>query len=146
MSMKISTRGRYALRLLLDLMLQDKDSYVSLKEISSRQDISVKYLEQITSLLTKAGLLISTRGPTGGYKLAKSPDNIRVYDVMVATEGPLHSVACLGESENPCPRKDSCTALGVWEGLDKVVYDYLTSITLSDALTLEDKEAVNFSI
>ena len=65
MSMKISTRGRYALRLLLDLMLQDKDSYVSLKEISSRQDISVKYLEQITSLLTKAGLLISTRGPTG---------------------------------------------------------------------------------
>ena len=66
--------------------------------------------------------------------------------MLWSLQRPLHSVACLGETENPCPRKDSCTTLGVWEGLDKVVYDYLTSITLSDALTLENKEAVNFSI
>lgn len=144
--MKISTRGRYALRLLIDLMLQDEEKYISLKEISTRQDISIKYLEQITSLLTKAGLLMSTRGPTGGYKIAKNPDQISVYDVMVATEGPLHSVACLSDPNNPCPRKDTCTSLGVWEGLDKVVFDYLSSITLSDALRFEDKEAVNFSI
>lgn len=144
--MKISTRGRYALRLLIDLMLQDKDKYISLKDISTRQDISIKYLEQITSLLTKSGLLISTRGPTGGYKIAKNPEQISLYDVMVATEGPLHSVACLGEAENPCPRKDSCTTIGVWEGLDKVVFDYLSSISLSDALVIENKEAVNFSI
>lgn len=144
--MKISTRGRYALRLLIDLMLQDKDKYISLKDISTRQDISIKYLEQITSLLTKSGLLISTRGPTGGYKIAKNPEQITVYDVMVATEGSLHSVACLGEVENPCPRKDRCTTLGVWEGLDKVVYDYLSGITLVDAIQLEEESPINYSI
>lgn len=146
--MKISTRGRYALRLLIDIALQNRDQYITLKDISERQNISIKYLEQISSLLTKAGLLLSVRGPSGGYMLSRSPENITVYEILCATEGPLSSVSCLGTEENPCPRKQFCPTLGIWLGLDKVMYDYLSSISLADAVQKENsnKEVLNFSI
>lgn len=146
--MKISTRGRYALRLCIDIALQNRDQYTTLKEISERQSISIKYLEQITSLLSKAGLVISSRGPSGGYMLSKNPENITVYEILCATEGPLSSVSCLGPDKNPCPRKHICTTLDIWQGLDKVMCDYLSSISLADAVQKENnnKSVLNFSI
>lgn len=146
--MKISTRGRYALRLLIDIALQNRDQYITLKDISERQGISIKYLEQISSLLTKAGLLLSVRGPSGGYMLSRSPESITIYEILSAAEGPISSVSCLGTDENICPRRHICPTLSIWQGLDKVMYDYLQSISLADAVQKEngDNSILNFSI
>ena len=128
--MKISTRGRYALRFMIDLAQHDNGEYIALKDISKRQDISVKYLEQITSLLSKFGILVSVRGPQGGYKLAKSPAEYKIGDILRITEGNLAPVACLESDVNTCEKKDVCKTLFLWEGLSKVVNEYLDSITL----------------
>ena len=130
--MKISTRGRYALRFMIDLAQHNNGDYIALKDVSKRQEISIKYLEQITSLLSKFGLLLSVRGPQGGYKLARKPSEYTVGQVLRITEGNLAPVTCLETPENICPRKDSCRTLFLWEGLAKVVNEYFDGITLED--------------
>ena len=132
--MKISTRGRYALRMMLDLAENQGDGYVSLKDIAARQDISKKYLEQIIPVLNRAGLLQTTRGVQGGYRLTRRPEEYTVLDILSATETGLAAVACLEQDANPCARCCDCLTLPVWQGLDKVVKDYLGGITLQDVL------------
>ncbi len=132
--MKISTKGRYALRMLLDLSLHQEDGYISLKEVAERQQISKKYLEQIVPMLNKGGILRTNRGNKGGYMLAKPANVLTVGDVLRATEGSLAPVACLEYEENDCPRAAECATLYVWEGLYKAVHEYLDSITLQDIL------------
>lgn len=130
----ISTRGRYALRMMLDLAENQGDGYVSLKDIAARQNISKKYLEQIIPVLNRAGLLQTTRGVQGGYRLTRRPEEYTVLDILSATETGLAAVACLEQDANPCARCCDCLTLPVWQGLDKVVKDYLGGITLQDVL------------
>ncbi|MEZ3496083.1 MAG: Rrf2 family transcriptional regulator [Lachnospiraceae bacterium] len=133
--MRVSTRGRYALRMMLDLAMHENGEYIALKDISARQGVSVKYLEQIVSVLSKADMLKSVRGPQGGYKLAKSPDSYTVGDILRVTEGSLAPVACLDAPQNGCPRAAACTTLGFWQELyDAVcgVVDYTTLADLAD--------------
>lgn len=130
--MRISTRGRYALRMMLDLALHNSGEYIALKDISARQEVSVKYLEQIVSVLSKAGMLKSVRGPQGGYKLTKSPENYTVGDILRVTEGSLAPVACLDSPQNDCPRAESCAALGFWQELYDAVCGVVDKTTLAD--------------
>jgi Rrf2 family protein len=132
--MKISTKGRYALRMLYDLALHQEDGYVSLKDIAERQNISKKYLEQIVPLLNKTGLLRTNRGNKGGYMLAGRPGEISVGDVLRATEGSIAPVSCLEFEPNECPRANECSTLFVWEGLYKVMTEYLDSVSLQDII------------
>lgn len=132
--MKISTKGRYSLRLMLDLAKHYEDGPLSLKDISERQNISKKYLEQIVPLLTKSGLLTANRGHMGGYRLAKSPSEITVAEVVECTEGSLQPVSCMAGELNECPQQLECLTLPVWQGLHSVVSEYLQSITLQDIL------------
>ena len=130
--MKISTRGRYALDFMIDLAQHNSGDYIALKDVSARQQISVKYLEQITSLLSKFGLLLSVRGPQGGYKLAKAAEQYTIGEILRITEGDMAPVACLSGTDNACDKKLSCPTLKLWTGLDKVVNEYLDSVTLQD--------------
>ncbi|MCX4357500.1 MAG: Rrf2 family transcriptional regulator [Oscillospiraceae bacterium] len=130
--MKISTKGRYAMRMLIDLAQHRADGYIALKDIAVRQNISKKYLEQIVPLLNKAELLRTNRGYQGGYSLAKPPERYTVGEILRVTEGSLAPVACLQYEENDCPRKADCATLQIWEGLYKTVTDYLDGITLAD--------------
>lgn len=132
--MKISTKGRYSLRLMLDLAQHYEDGPLSLKDISERQNISKKYLEQIVPPLTKAGLLISNRGHMGGYRLAKSPSEITVASVVECTEGSLQPVSCMSDTTNECPQQLECLTLPVWQGLYQVMSEYLQDISLQDIL------------
>lgn len=141
--MKISTKGRYALRMMLDLGQHDTGEYISLKDISNRQGITVKYLEQIVTSLTKAGFLRSQRGNNGGYRLAKSPREYRVGDILRVMEGSLAPIACLDDPDNVCPRACECEVLPFWKGLDKVINDYVDSYTLADLLDQADDLAGN---
>lgn len=130
--MKISTKGRYALRVLAYLAMQEDRGFVSLKEISEAEGISKKYLEQIMPLLNKSGILRTNRGNRGGYQLGISPEECTVGDVLRATEGSLAPVSCLEQPVNFCPRAEKCRTLFVWEGLNKVISEYLDSMTLQD--------------
>ncbi|EWM54677.1 RrF2 family transcriptional regulator [Ruminococcus flavefaciens] len=132
--MKISTKGRYALRMLYDLAIHHEEGYVSLKDIAERQNISKKYLEQIVPLLNKTGLLRTNRGNKGGYMLAGRADEVTVGDVLRATEGSLAPVTCLEFEPNECPRMKDCSTLFVWEGLFRTMTDYLDSISLQDII------------
>ena len=132
--MKISTKGRYALRMMIDLASRDDENFVALKDIAKRQDISKKYLEQIIPLLNKTDFLLTNRGYQGGYKLARKPKDYTVGEILRVTEGSLSPVACLEIKPNTCERKDFCLTLPVWEGLEKVIGDYLDNITLQDII------------
>ena len=133
--MRISTKGRYALRVMIDLAQQPDDGYISLKGIAERQEISAKYLETIVAVLNKAGLLVSYRGKEGGYKLAKNPEEYTVNEILQLTEGSLAPVACLeGKSENVCERAYGCITLPMWKKLDDIINEYLDKITLNDLL------------
>ncbi len=132
--MKISTKGRYALRVLVDLAENAGEKFVSLKDIAERQGISKKYLEQIIPPLNSAGFLITGRGFQGGYKLSKSPSEYTVGDILRVTEGRLSPVACLDNDVNYCDRSGNCETLFVWQGLMDVIEEYLDSITLSDII------------
>ena len=132
--MKISTKGRYALRMMLDLAMHSADGFVALKDIAERQDISKKYLEQIVPLLNKADLLRTNLGYQGGYALAKSPDKYTVGEILRVTEGNLCPVSCLQYPVNECPRASECMTLPVWEGLYKAINNYLDSVTLQDII------------
>ncbi len=132
--MKISTKGRYMLRMMLDLALHKNDGYIALKDIAERQSISKKYLEQIVPLLNKSGLLKTNRGYQGGYMLAKEANEYTVGEILRIAEGNLAPVACLEFEVNDCPRADQCMTLGLWKGLYKVVNEYLDGITLQDII------------
>ena len=132
--MKISTKGRYALRFMIDLAKNGKDRYISLKDVSIRQDVSLKYLEQIASALGKAGLIQSVRGSQGGYRLARAPHDYTIGDILRPIEGDFACVACLESSPNTCGRYETCPTVHFWEGLNKVITDYLDGTTLGDLL------------
>ncbi len=132
--MKISTKGRYALRMLVDLAEHQSGGYTALKDIASRQGISKKYLEQIVPMLNKSGILFTNRGALGGYKLAKAPDQYTVGDILRITEGSLAPVSCLEDGADPCERSDACATYALWQGLDRVISEYLDSVTLQDLL------------
>lgn len=132
--MKISTKGRYALRMMVDLAMHQGDGCVALKDVAVRQGISKKYLEQIVPLLNKAELLKTNRGYQGGYSLSKPPERYTVGEILRVTEGSLSPVSCLQYGENTCPRKGECITLPVWEGLYKAITDYLDGITLRDII------------
>ena len=134
--MKISTKGRYALRLMLDLALQPQGEYISLKDISVRQDISGKYMEQIISQLSKAGYVRSARGANGGYMLSYPAKDYTVGMILRMVEGSLSPVACLDAAVNPCSRAEHCVTLEVWEQLKKAVDDVVDHISLHDALPI----------
>lgn len=131
--MKISTKGRYALRVMIDLALNDNGNYITLKDIAKRQDITNKYLEQIVALLNKAGFLETARGNNGGYKLARKPEEYNVGDILRATEGDLAPIYCLTE-DGECTRKKKCKTYSFWKGLDDVINEYVDSKTLADLL------------
>lgn len=137
--MKISTKGRYALRLMLDLSINTGRQPVRIKEISARQEISEKYLEQIVSVLTKGGFVISARGPQGGYKLAREPKDYTVGSILRLIEGKLCPVACLETEENMCDRKKNCITLPLWEKLDEAINNVVDNVTLQDLIDW-DKE------
>ncbi|MDR3237220.1 MAG: Rrf2 family transcriptional regulator [Spirochaetia bacterium] len=143
--MKISTKGRYALRLMLDLAEHNTGEFITLKDISVRQEISVKYLEQIVIQLSKAGMLKSLRGSQGGYRLAKNPAEYTVGTILRTTEGNLAPVTCLETEKNECPRASGCETLDFWKGLSKVIADYVDSTTL-DELRQSCKEQVTYEI
>ena len=132
--MKISTKGRYALRLLLDLAEHQQAGFVSLNEIAKRQNISKKYLEQIIPIFNKTDVLRANRGSQGGYMLAKSPDKYTVGDILRCTEGSLDPVDCAGQDPVLCDRSADCVMLPVWKGLSRVINEYVDSITLQDIL------------
>ena len=140
---KISTKGRYALRMMLDLAEHQGDGYVALKDIAPRQGISKKYLEQIVPMLGRADILRTTRGYQGGYRLARAPQEYTVGEILCLTEGGLAPVACLDQHPNPCPRCGACATLPMWEGLERVIRNYLDGITLQDLLEQQTARAAN---
>lgn len=141
--MKISTKGRYAIRLMLDLAQHNTGEFISLRDISRRQDITVKYLEQIVTSLTRAGFLRSQRGNNGGYRLARQPADYKIGDILRVMEGSLEPIACLIDDPSLCPRSESCVTLPFWQGLSKVINDYVDSYTLQDLLDSADAMAGN---
>lgn len=134
--MLISTKGRYAVRVLTDMAEHQSDGYVPLKEIAQRQEISEKYLESIVKILVQAGILTGLRGKGGGYRLSKSPDQFTVGRILRLTEGSLSPVTCLEPGPVPCSRAAECKTLPLWQGLDKVIYDYLEQYTIADLMEM----------
>ena len=130
--MLISTKGRYALRVLADMAEHQAEDYVPLKEVAKRQDISEKYLESIVKVLVRAGILAGLRGKGGGYRLSRAPEQITVGEVLRLTEETLAPVSCLEEGSAPCPRVTACRTLPLWQGLYKVICDYLEDYTIAD--------------
>lgn len=128
--MKISTKGRYALRLMLDLAQQPPTEYVSIKSVATRQGISEKYLEQIIKMLSKGGLVESTRGKSGGYRLTRTPESYTVGEILRVTEGSLAPVSCL-EEEHHCENCDDCVTYEIWQNVLDAINEVVDSITLS---------------
>ena len=128
----ISTRGRYALRVMIDLAEHENDGCIPLKDIAARQDISKKYLEIIVKDMVKGGLITGTSGKGGGYKLCRRPDAYSVGEILELMEGTLSSVACLAADAAPCPKRSTCQTLPMWAEVDALVHDYFYSKKLSD--------------
>lgn len=144
--MKISTKGRYALRTMLDLAEHRNCGYIALKDIAERQNISKKYLEQIIPVLNRSGMLKTNRGAQGGYQLAKTPDKYTVGEILRLTEGSLSPVACLEGDSTGCERSGECAVLPVWQGLYKVINEYLDSITLQSIMDQQTEYIGNYVI
>ncbi len=138
--MKISTKGRYALRLMLDLAMQGNDTPVRIKDIAQRQAVSDKYLEQIISVLNKAGYVKSIRGPQGGYRLAKAPSCYTVGMILRLTEGSLAPVACMEDDENTCNRQECCATLELWKQLDEAIKGVVDTVTLEQLVTWQQEK------
>ncbi|MDO4168932.1 MAG: Rrf2 family transcriptional regulator [Lachnospiraceae bacterium] len=130
--MKVSTKGRYALRIMIDLAMYGNDKCIPLKEISTRQGITIKYMEQIMPMLTRAGYVKSYRGNNGGYKLAYSPEEYTAGQILRAAEGSLAPVACIEDRMNQCNRYQECKTVAFWEGLRNVINEYTDGVTLAD--------------
>lgn len=144
--MKISTKGRYALRLMLDLALNNTGEPVRIKEISARQEISDKYLEQIISILNKAGYVKSIRGPQGGYRLSRDPEKYTVGMILRLTEGSLAPVPCLDDEVNSCKRQDACVTLHLWQMLNTAISDVVDRVTLADLVEWQNQISDNYVI
>ncbi|MBQ3927553.1 MAG: Rrf2 family transcriptional regulator [Clostridia bacterium] len=144
--MRISTKGRYALRMLIDLAEHENEGFIPLKDISERQNISKKYLEQIIPVLNREGILRRTRGPQGGYKLAVTPDRLTVGAILRATEGSLSPVDCVDQDEAVCVRRVDCPTFPIWRGLAKVINEYLDHITLQDILDQQQEKSNDYVI
>lgn len=144
--MKISTKGRYALRLMLDIALDHSGEPVRIKDIAARQEISEKYLEQIISVLNKAGLVKSIRGSQGGYLLTREPDKYTAGMILRVTEGPLLPVTCLDDEVNVCERRSFCATLRLWQMLNTAICDVVDKVTLADLMEWQMQMADNYVI
>ena len=140
--MLVSTKGRYALRVMLELAQSQPDAYMPLPLIAQRQGISEKYLESIIAVLSKAGLVDGLRGKGGGYRLTRPTADYSVGEILRLTEGSLAPVTCLEGAENPCPRAGECTTLPMWQKLDDLINTYLDGVSLSDLLSQTDGKAL----
>ncbi len=138
--MKISTKGRYALRLLIDLATNYEGEPIRLKDVAERQDISIKYLEQIISTLNKAGYVKSVRGAQGGYVLVKKPKDYTVGMILRLTEGSLAPVACIEDKEMTCERMQNCVTIKVWEKINDAVNNVVDNITLQDLVDWQSQK------
>ena len=143
--MMISTKGRYALRVLIDMAEHQTDGYIPLKEIAKRQGISEKYLESIVKLLVKGGVVEGMRGKGGGYRLTRSPDQYTVGEILMLTEGSLAPVSCLTPGAASCSRMASCRTYEMWKGLNDLISNYFGNITLAD-LALPDQAGNDYVI
>ena len=143
--MIVSTKGRYALRVMIDLAEHQSEKYVPLKEVAARQEISEKYLENIIKLLVKAKLLTGVRGKGGGYQLAKAPEQYTVESILRVTEDSIAPVSCLDPDADACPHSAECRTLPMWRGLDKLITEYFENITLAD-LTHSDPGGYDYVI
>lgn len=130
--MIVSTRGRYALRVMIDLAQNMEQDRIPLKSIAERQSISQKYIEAIMTLLSKNKFVDAAHGKGGGYKLNRKPEEYKVGDILRLTEGSLAPVACLSEGAEPCPKKTQCKTISMWTKLDDLIENYLDSVTLAD--------------
>lgn len=130
--MKVSTKGRYALRMMIDIAKNSTGEWISIKDIARRQNISEKYLEQIVSPLTRGGLLLSSRGPSGGYMLSRPPKEYTAGEILRTIEGSMAPVACLDGMDNICEHQERCATLTFWQGLYQVINEYIEAVTLQD--------------
>lgn len=142
--MMISTRGRYALRVLIDLAEHINDGYIPMKEVAERQGISLKYLERIIPALSKSGFVEGVHGKGGGYRLVKTPEECRVGDILRLTEGDLAPVACLERDAKPCERAYTCRTYPMWTEFYRIINDYFDGITLADIMKTDMSD--NYSI
>lgn len=140
--MMISTRGRYALRVLLDLAENQKEGYIAMKQVAMRQELSLKYIEQIMPVLSKNHYVEGVQGKGGGYRLVKAPEEYRVGDILRLTEGNLAPVACLECDAKTCRRANTCKTLPMWKEFHQMVLDYFDNITLLDLLNWEEFRCV----
>lgn len=138
--MMISTKGRYALRVLVDMAEHQAEGYMPLKEIARRQEISEKYLESIVKTLVKGGVLAGLRGKGGGYRLVRMPDQCTVGSILRMTEGTLSPVACLEPDAVPCARAAVCRTYAMWQGLDRIISEYLDGYTIADLMRTDAPE------
>ena len=132
--MMVSTKGRYALRVLIDLAEHDAGGFIPMKDVVRRQNVSQKYMERIMSLLSKNGFVEGVHGKGGGYRLNRSPKEYRIGDILRLTEGTLAPVSCLGAEAAVCDRSGDCRTLPLWSGLNNVVNEYLDSVTIADLM------------
>ena len=144
--MMISSKGRYALRVMIDLAEHADEGYIPLQTIAARQGISEKYLESILAVLSKARLLDAVRGKGGGYRLRKSPDQYGVSEILSLLEGPLVPVACLGPGDQSCDRMTSCRTLPLWQGLEQVIQEYLDKYTIADLMARDETAGFDYVI
>ena len=142
--MLVSTRGRYAIRVMIDLAEHMNGKYIPMKEIADRQDVSLKYMTKIMQALTKSGMLDGQHGKGGGYKLNRDPEEYRVGDILRFTEGTLAPVACIDETDCKCDRSFECRTRPMWNELDKLISEYLDGITIADLM--EGDTADNYVI
>lgn len=143
--MRISTKGRYAVRVMLDLATNNTGEYIKVKDIARRQEISDKYLEQIISILNKAGYVKSVRGAQGGYKIAKDPKTYTIGMILRLTEGSLSPVACLDDEVNECEHCDTCETLQVWKDLADAIYDVVDNVTIADLAARQEERLASMS-
>ena len=144
--MKISTKGRYALRLMLDIASNDPGTPIRLKDVAKRQGISEKYLEQIISILNKAGFVRSVRGPQGGYSLSRTPADYTVGMILRLTEGSLCPVDCAAEENGSCDREDICVTRMLWKKLDDAISSVVDHVSLEELLSWQNARADDYVI
>ena len=140
--MLVSSKGRYALRILTDMAKQDQEEYLPLSDLANRQGLSEKYLESIMVVLVKNGILESARGGSGGYRFKRPPEEISVWDVLEAAESGLVSASCQKKDATPCPRATECCNVPLWQGLDNTIHDYLSSHSIFDLLNTENNSVL----
>ena len=137
----ISTRGRYAIRVMIDLAEHDTGKYIPLKDIAARQEISKKYLEIIVKEMVSGGLLTGASGKGGGYKLCRKPEEYTIGEILELMEGAMTTVACMADGAEPCPRAAACEMLPIWAEYDRLTHDFFYSRYLSDLIKKKDNEA-----